>query len=80
MDAIRKQVEMRKSAEDAAKGNKKAEKRAHKEAKKEAKRAEKAERKAKKHGNEVVFPCRSCHTCMLAFWLEPCCRSAQTVS
>lgn len=45
MDAIRKQVEKRKAAEEAAKAAKKAEKRA----KKEAKRAEKAERKAKKH-------------------------------
>ncbi len=71
MDAIRKQVEMRKSAEDAAKGSKKAEKKAHKEAKKEAKRAEKADRRAKKHGKEVFSPCLSCHTCMLAFWSEP---------
>ena len=45
MDAIRKQVEKRKAAEEAAKAAKKAEKRA----KKDAKRAEKAERKVKKH-------------------------------
>ena len=45
MDAIRKQVEMRKAAEEEAKAAKKAEKRA----KKDARRAEKAVRKAQKH-------------------------------
>ena len=61
MDAIRRQVEQRKAAEEAAKAAKKGEKRARKE----ARRADKAQRKAKKHGKEVLrsytFPVSSVH-------------------
>ena len=78
MDAIRRQVEMRKTAEEAAKVARKADKKAGKQAKKDAKRAEKAERKAKKHaasGKAGPSTQHLFHVAHLAQWQVCCCRN-----